>query len=279
MSSNTVLVVGASGTVGSEIVRLLNEDGFKVRTTTSKKDKAADNKVYLNLETGEGLSSAFNNVDRSFILSPSGYAEQDKILIPMINEAKKQGLKKVVLMSAFGADAGDTPLRRAEIELEKSGLTYNIIRPNWFMQNFNTFWVQGINQLNKILLPVGDAKTSFIDARDISAVAAKLLVSDEFRNQAFNLTGPESLDHHQVAKAISEVTGREITYQEIAPEELKKGLLGAGLNEPYSDFLLLILSFVKAGYNSSVNSEVKKILGREPYTFLKYAKDFRKSWV
>lgn len=280
MSSQKILVVGASGTVGSEIVRLLTKEGHSVRTTTSKKDKTDQNKVFVNLLTGEGLENAFEAIDRAFILSPAGYADQYKILSPLIQVAQKKGLKKVVLMSAMGADADPTsPLRRAEVELEKSGLPYNIIRPNWFMQNFNTFWVQGINELNKILLPAGDAKASFIDARDISAVAAKLIVNDDLKNQAFNLTGPESLDHNQVAKAISEVTNKPVTYQEIAPAELKKGLLSAGLPEDYSDFLLLILSYLKAGYNAATTSEVKKILGREPLSFLKYVQDYKNNWV
>src|SRR6185503_14578197 len=108
-------------------------------------------------------------------------ADQYKVLSPLIQEAKRQGLEKVVLMTAMGANAVETaPFRRAEIELEKSGLTYNIVRPNWFFQNFNTFWIQGILNYGKILVPGGNAKTSFIDARDISAVVAKLLTTSEF---------------------------------------------------------------------------------------------------
>jgi uncharacterized protein YbjT (DUF2867 family) len=274
-----ILIVGASGTVGSEIVLQLTEQGFSVRTTTSKKEKTHTNKVFVDLATGEGIEAAFEGIERAFIMSPGGYADQYKVLSPLIQEAKKNGLKKVVLMSAMGADADEaTPLRRSEVELEKSGVPYNVIRPNWFMQNFNTFWIQGIRQQNKILLPVGEAKTSFIDARDIAAVAAQLLVKDNFKDQAFNLTGPESLDHHQVARAISEVTGKQITYQEIAPIELKKGLLSAGLPEDYSDFLLLIMSYLKAGYNAAITGEVKKILGREPISFQKYAQDYKGNW-
>jgi uncharacterized protein YbjT (DUF2867 family) len=81
------------------------------------------------------------------------------------------------------------PLRKAERHLEASGLAYNVIRPNWFMQNFNTFWLHGIQTAGQIFLPVGQAKGSFIDARDIAAVAAVLLTSDAFDNRDFDLTG------------------------------------------------------------------------------------------
>lgn len=209
-------------------------------------------------------------------MSPAGYADQYKILSPLIVEAKRRGLKKVVLLSAFGADANDqAPLRRAEIELEKSGVSYNVIRPNWFMQNFNTFWLHGIREQGEIALPVGDAKTSFIDTRDIGAVMARLLTSDEFNNRAFNLTGPEAITHAQVAAAISEGTGKKVVFKDIAPEQLKPGLLAAGAPEDYADFLLLIMGYLKAGYNAAVTDEVKKLLGREPIGFQQYVQDQR----
>lgn len=278
--SEKFLVIGASGAVGSGVVQRLREQGHTVRTTTGKKDAAGADRVHVDLVTGEGVQEAFAGIDRAFLMSPAGYADQHAILSPLLRQAKQQGLKKVVLMSAFGADADpNSPLRRSEIELEQSGLAYNIIRPNWFMQNFNTFWLHGIQAQNTIALPVGDAKTSFIDVRDISAVAARLLATDEWNNRAFNLTGPEAIDHAQVAKAISEVSGRPIAFVDAAPADLKQGLLGAGLSEAYADFLLLIFGYLKAGYNAAATGEVKAILGREPIGFQDYARDHRGAWA
>lgn len=275
MNKNQILVVGASGTVGSELVRLLKSEGKSVRVTTSRQPKDARG-VHVNLATGEGIDAAFEGVDKAFILSPSGYGDQYKVLSPLIQAAQKHGLKKVVLMSALGANAVDTtPLRRAEIELERSGLTYNIVRPNWFMQNFNTFWVQGIKSQGKILLPVGQAKTSFIDARDISAVIAKLLSTDRFDNKEFDLTGPEDLTHDDVAREISAATGRKVVYQEIEPSVLREELLTAGLPVDYTNFLIEIIGFLKAGYNAGVRPTVEEILGRNPRTFKQYARDYK----
>jgi len=279
MKQDLILVTGASGTVGTELTRLLKAEGHKVRTTTSKTPKDA-NSVHINLATGEGLRDAFEGVDKVFLLSPPGYADQYKMLSPMIQEAKRRGVKKVVLMTAMGANASEnTPFRKAEIELEKSGLAYNIVRPNWFMQNFNTFWIQGIREQGKILLPAGKAKTSFIDAKDISAVVAKLLTTDKFDNKDFDITGPKALDHDEVAKEISAVTGKNITYQEIQPAELRKGLLAAGLPEDYTDFLLMILGFLREGYSARTTTSVKDILGREPRDFSQYARDNKQAWL
>jgi uncharacterized protein YbjT (DUF2867 family) len=274
MKQETILIVGASGTVGTELTKLLKAQGHTVRGTTSQ--TPSEGKVHLNVATGEGLKAAFEGVDRAFLLSPPGFANQHAVLSPLIQEAKRRGLKKVVLMTAMGANADEAaPLRQAEIELEKSGLAYNIIRPNWFMQNFNTFWIQGIKEQGTIFLPAGKAKTSFIDARDISAVAAKLLTDDRLKNRDFDLTGPEALDHDQAAALISKSTGKKVVYQEITPEAFKQGLVGAGLPNDYADFMVLIIGFLREGYSAGVNTNVAEILGREPGTFANYTKEFK----
>lgn len=272
------LILGASGNVGSEIANLLKNKGHEVALATSRKVEKAD-QVHLNIVTKEGLEEAFAGVDRAFLLAPPGYTNQDELINPIIDLAKKHGLKKVVFMTAMGADANpEAPMRKAEIHLENSGLPYNIIRPNWFMQNFNTFWIHGILSAQKIFLPVGKAKGSFIDSRDIAAVASELLFNDNFNNQAFNLTGSEALDHDEVASIISKVTGKTIGFEDITPEVMRENLLGAGLPADYTEFLLMILSFFKLGYSEAITTSVKDITGKEPISFAKYAEDYKNNW-
>lgn len=280
MSQNKILVIGSSGNVGSELVNILKSQGHSVRSTTSKKEKSGGDTVYLDLLTGEGVADAFAGIERAFLLCPPGVADHGRVLFPLIDLAQKNHLKKVVLMSAMGADAVESaPLRQAELRLEKSGVPYNVIRPNWFMQNFHTFWIHGILHSDKIQLPVGTAKTSFIDTRDIAAVAARLLTDDTWNNQSFNLTGSEALDHDQVARAISEIVGRRITFQDITSDEMRVGLVGAGVPADYAEFLLVILGALKAGYASPVTGEVKRFLGRDPIPFQKYVQDHRSQWL
>ncbi|MBL7546175.1 MAG: NAD(P)H-binding protein [Bdellovibrionaceae bacterium] len=274
-----ILIVGASGTVGSQLSEILKSKGQKALRATSKTTLESD-QVHLNLVNQSGLEKAFENIDRLFLLSPPGHTNQNELLAPLVDMAKKKNVKKVVLMTAMGANAVDTsPMRQAEIKLEKSGLKYNIIRPNWFMQNFNTFWIQGINNDNKIYLPVGKAKGSFIDARDIAAVAAELLVSHKFDNQDFDLTGPEPLDHDHVASLISQATGRTITFQDITPEAMRQGLLQAGLPKDYSEFLITILGFFKEGYSARTTDAVEKITGNKPRTVKQYTIDYKSAWT
>ncbi|MGE0632968.1 MAG: NmrA family NAD(P)-binding protein [Pseudobdellovibrionaceae bacterium] len=278
----SVLIVGASGTVGSNLVQILKAQGHQITATTSKEASQKQDGVWqvrVNLATGEGLKNAFDGIQRVFILSPAGYADQYAMMSPLIQEAKRRGVEKVVLMTAMGANAVDTaPMRRAEIELEKSGLNYNIIRPNWFLQNFNSFWLHGVLQ-GQLALPAGNAKTSFVDTRDVSEVVAKLLIEDKFNNQDLDLTGAESVTHEEVADMISSVTGKKVVYSDLDPAILKKTLLSFGLKEDYVDFMLLIFGFLKEGYNARLTDSVEKVLGRKPRTLREYTIDYKNSWA
>jgi uncharacterized protein YbjT (DUF2867 family) len=274
----TILVVGASGTVGSELSRQLAERGHRVLRAT--RNSPAAGQVQLDMVTRAGLSEAFDGVERAFLLAPPGHVNPHELLAPLIDAARERRLKKVVLMSAMGADASDDlPLRRAELALADSGVVWNVIRPNWFMQNFQTFWLHGIQAHDKIALPVGRAKGSFIDARDIAAVAAQLLTNRDFDNQAFDLTGPRALDHDEVAAILSRAAGRTIGFEDITPDAMLAGLLQAGVPAPYAEFLVTILGYFKAGYAERTTDAVQRVTGHAPRSIEQYAQDNRQVWV
>lgn len=277
--AKSFLIVGASGQVGSGIVRFLREGGHPVRTTTSKAPQSPD-QVQVDLLTGKGLDAAFKGVQRAFFMSPAGYPDQYQVLSPLIRRAKEAGLEKVVLMTAQGVEANDAaPFRRAEVELEKSGVAYNIIRPSWFMQNFGTYWLHDIRTHGAIRLPAGSGKNAFIDSRDIAETAAALLSGDRFANQAFTLTGPKPLDHGEVARILSAATGKAIGYQDFPAADFKKGLLAAGLPEAYTDLLVLLFGFLKEGYVANTTDAVQTILDRAPRALEAYAKDYKATWA
>lgn len=273
----TILVVGANGTVASEVARLLEHAGHTVRRGTSR--AAGAGQVHLDLANRSGIDDALVGVDSVFAFAPPGFVNQDELLAPLFAAARATGVRKIVMMSAMGANADDNaPLRKAELALEQSGVAWNVIRPNWFMQNFHTFWLHGIVTANAIQLPTGNAKGSFIDARDIAAVAASLLQRSDLDNQAFDLTGSEALDHRDVAALLSRTLGRTIRYEEVTPEVMRGGLLAAGLPADYTEFLLMILHFFKLGYAERTTDAVERITGNKPRLFETYARDFRSAY-
>ena len=275
----TTLVIGANGQIGSTLASLLAAQGQTVRRATSRAPSQPGD-VQVNLATGEGLAAALAGVDQLFLMAPPGFANQHELLIPAIDAAKAAGVRKLLLLSAMGANADESiPLRRAELHLERSGLAWNVIRPNWFMQNFHTFWLHGIQTQGQIFLPVGAAKGSFIDTRDVAAVAARLLSSDDFVNAAHDLTGSESLDHTQVAAVLSQAAGRTIGYTDSPEDAMRQALRGAGWPADHTEFLLVILGAFKAGFAERTTDAVQRITGKAPIRLAQYAQDFRASWA
>ena len=280
-----VFVYGATGQIGSLIVDELLEAGNEVLAGTRHPEKQNQKPGLKWVEVdavkpGSGLN-ALAEVDSAFLMSPPFHTDQHAVLNPWIQEAKKVGLKKVVLMTAVGVEMAppEAPFRKIELALIESGLPHNIIRPNWFMQNFNTFWVSGILAEKTIFFPGGNAKTAFIDVQDIADSAAVLLQSDEHNNKHFSLSGPESLTHTEVAKILSETTGIEIQYMDLSPEDFRSGLIGAGVPEDYSDLLVMLAGSLKEGHCAGLTDSVKTLVGRDPIRFADYAKAHKDSFL
>lgn len=279
-----IFVYGATGTVGQNLIDRLLTAGHEV-FAASRKPEAGKKQAGLTwveadaLKPGVGLD-VLEKVERAFFISPPGYTDQFSILNPWLEKAKAVKLKKFVLMTAMGVEFAppEAPFRKLELALESSGLNWNIIRPNWFMQNFHTFWVSGILKDRKIYFPGGKAKVSFIDARDIASVAASLLTGDTHNNKAFALTGGEAITHDEVAAKLSASTGLSIGYVDITPEDFKAGLLGAGLPEDYASFMVYIAGSLKEGNAAPITDSIKSITGKDPITFDQYAKDFSQAW-
>ncbi len=276
------LVVGAGGTVGSSVVQELMQRGQRVRALSSRAPRPAAGLLewaQADVVGGQGLDHAFEGVTHAFLFAPPGHANQHEILLPLIERAHSAGLHKVVLMSALGADAdARAPLRVAELALEASGLAWNTVRPNWFMQNFSHAWLPGILATGRIQLPAGQAAASFIDTRDIAAVIARLLTSQDLEGQAFNLTGSRALGFDEAAATLSRVADRRIAYEPITPDAMRQGLLAAGVDADYAAFLVLILGFLAAGYNAGTTVGVQRLLGREPIDFERYAQEHAQVW-
>ncbi|TGL51422.1 NAD-dependent epimerase/dehydratase family protein [Leptospira kemamanensis] len=279
-----VFVYGGSGLVGGQLVKELLKTGHEVWVGSRKPDTQPKEKnlhwVFADSKEPQKGIQILESVDSAFFLSPPGETNQYEILAPWIEKAKQVGLKKLVLMTAMGVEHAppEAPFRKTEILLENSGIPWNIIRPNWFMQNFHTFWIAGIKQDQKIYFPGGNANVSFIDARDIASVAAKLLTTDSHKNQAFTLTGKESINHEQVAKHLTSVSGKNIEYVDVDPQVFESSLVSAGLTKDYAAFLVMIAGALKEGFAAPILGTVNEITGKEPISFQKYAEDHANSW-
>jgi uncharacterized protein YbjT (DUF2867 family) len=272
--SHKILVLGATGNVGQPLVQALLRKGEQVKAASrTGKPVAGAEAVVFDYARPETFPAAFAGVDRAYVMLPAGYVNQKELLLPVIRAAAERGVK-VVFQSAFGVDADDSiPYRQVEIALEKSGTPYVILRPNWFSDNFHTFWKAGIEH-GQIALPAADGKTSFIDVRDIAESAAAVLTTDRFDGQAFNLTGPEAIGYAQAAQLLSEVIGRSVAYTPIDDQAFIKMLTGAGVSADYAGFLALLFYPVREGWTAAVTDHVQILTGKAPRSLEIYARDY-----
>lgn len=271
--TQTVLVLGATGTVGRRLVAALQARGAAVKAASrSGKPVEGAPGVVFDFADPATWGPAFSGVTAVYVLAPTGTLDVTGTLLPVIAAAAERGVK-VVLQSVLGVDADDSiPYRQVELALEKSGTPYVILRPNWFTDNFLTFWKPGIDH-GRIALPAGDGKSSFIDVRDIAAAAAVALTETKFDGQAFNLTGPEALGYAEAAAILSAATGRTIAYEAIDDDAFVALLAGAGVPEDYARFLALIFFPVRQGWTAGVTDAVATLTGAPPRSVAAWAQD------
>ena len=257
-----ILVIGATGNVGRPLVKALLARGEVVKAA-SRNGKPVDGAEGVVFDVADPMTfpHAFEDVDRAFVMLPSGYTEAKALLLPIIEAAATRGVK-VVLQSVLGVDADDSiPYRQAEIALETSGVRWVVLRPNWFTDNFVNYWKPGIDAAGVIAVPAADGKTSFIDARDIADSAAAALTTDRFDGKAFNLTGPEALGYAEAAALISEAIGKPVAYQAVDDDTFVGILVGAGVPEVYARFLASIFYPVREGWTAVVTDDVRTLTG------------------
>ncbi len=268
-----VLVLGASGNVGRPLVEALLAKGEQVKAASrSGKSFGAAEGVVFDYTDPSTFESAFVGVDRAYVMLAGGYVESKALLIPVIEAAAARNVK-VVFQSVLGVDADDSiPYRQVEIALENSGAPYVILRPNWFSDNFHTYWKAGIDQ-GVIAVPAAEGKSSFIDVRDIAESAAAVLTTDKFDNQAFNLTGPEAFSYAEAAAKISAALGKPVQYQAMEDGAFCDMLKGVGVPADYAEFLTSIFYPVREGWTAGVSDAVKVLTGKPARSLDTYIKD------
>ncbi|NML27466.1 SDR family oxidoreductase [Zoogloea dura] len=268
-----ILVLGATGNVGQPLVQALLSKGEQVKAASrTGKPIAGAEGVIFDYARPDTFSAAFEGVDRAYVMLPTGYVNQKELLLPVIQAAAQRHVK-VVFQSAFGAEVDDsTPYRQVEIALQNSGTPYVILRPNWFSDNFHTFWRAGIKH-GQITLPAADGKSSFIDVRDIADCAAAALTTERFDGEAFNLTGPEAISYGQAAQLLSEAIDKPVVYTPIDDKAFIGMLISSGVSNDYARFMAAIFYTVREGWAEAVTDHVQILTGKAPRSLGTYARD------
>lgn len=281
-----ILVTGATGKVGRELVKRLLARGVEVKAGTRSPELAVDlfgpgaEVVELDYDVTATWDAAVQWADRVFLVPPPFDPSGDEALVPFLDWAVQSGARHVVLLSAMGIEARERlALRRIEQRLERTGVEWTLLRPNIFMQNFaRGFVARAIRDEGLFRLPVNDAPVSFVDGRDVAAVAARVLEDDAHFGTALTLTGPEALDHHQVAAIIAEETGREIRYEPISEDRMRESLATEGWPAGQADTFAGLMAAIREGRRSDVTDDVQRVTGRAPTPFRDFAHEHAGTW-
>lgn len=283
--SQKILVIGATGSIGLEVAKRLLEKKIPVKIAVRNPAKAEtlklDDTEVVHFEYGkpETFSNAFNSVSKILLVSPPSFLNLEKEVINAINVAKEKGIELIVNISAMGVENdGEDPMRKIEKHIESSGMSYVILRPNCYMQNFTNLFRDFIKNHNEISAPAEDSKSSFVDLRDVADVAVKVLLDDSFKNKIYTLTGPQALNLHVIAFLFSEELKRDINYSKITEDFFKKTLLSSGWPQITIEGTLELCNYIKGNSNSKITEDIKKILNREPINFKQFIKDNIEVW-
>lgn len=280
----TVVVTGATGNVGGALADLLRDKpGFQVRAGSRDpgKMKASGNvqTVRTVFEEPDTFDEALAGADSLFLIAPPMDPQSHVKLPPVIDKARRAGLTHIVFNSSFGMEhVEQSPLRKVEHHLMNSGVNWTILRPNFFMENFiSGFALERIRQQGGIFLAAGDGKTSFISTKDVANVA-RVALEEKHYGREHSLTGPEALDHGEIARSISEVSGRPVAYHPLTEEQMLQGAAKAGMPEHGVQYLAVLYKAIRDGQMSPVNDEFARITGTKPVVWGQFARENAPLW-
>jgi uncharacterized protein YbjT (DUF2867 family) len=274
-----ILVTGATGTVGREVVQQLVAAGQKVRAMTRDPSKARfDSKVEVvagDFEDPKSLDKAAAGVASVFSL-PSG----PKIGVHegnLATAAKKAGVRSIVKLSVQGAGGqARSPIaawhEAGEKAIQDSGLAWTFVRPGGFMSNARQ-WAATIKSMGKVFSPYGDGRSVPIHPKDIAAVSVAALTSSSHDGKAYPLTGGESLTMAEQVKTLAEAVGKPIEYVAISDEQAREGMVKAGMPPFLIDALLPMAAFIRSGKAGEVLPTVQQVLGRKPLTWAEWCQE------
>ncbi len=279
-----ILVIGATGPVGSELVRLLSQSGASVRAMTRDPSRAEKlllpgvELVQADLGRPASLKPAFKGVERVFLASPGGpevVAQQNEA----VKQAKKAKVGLLVKLSAMGVSA-DSPSQifrwhaQNEAKLAKSGLPHVILRGNFFMQN-TLGHAATIREQGAFYAPLGEGRASQVDTRDIAAAAAAVLLGDGHAGSEYELTGPESITAARLAEVLSEELGREIRYIMVTAEAATASMIRAGAPEWLARDIPRLMAYWSDSLNDRVTDDLERLTGNPPGDFRQFVRDHR----
>jgi uncharacterized protein YbjT (DUF2867 family) len=277
-----ILIVGATGLVGSATLRQLTARGVPVRALVRSAEKASTlagpgvETVIGDLEQPASLDAALDGVTRALLISPL-HPLQGEWQGNVVEAARRAGAVHIIKLSGLGT-APDSPLRsgrwhaQTERHIADAGLPWTYLHPPFFMQNLlrsaAAIAAQGV-----LVASMQAGQVAMVDARDVAAVAVAALTSDGHVDKTYTITGPEALSFQEVAQKLAAATGRSVTYQDVPLAAMRREMVAAGLPAWLIEVRMEFATALRDGYAAAVTDTMQVVTGQSARTFDAFARE------
>ncbi len=264
-SSELVLVLGATGKTGRRIVSSLENLGVPVRLGSRSASPSFDwNNSATWDESLEGVTKIYINYAPDLAMPGATDAISE-----LVRRARAAEVKHLVLLSGRGEEEAQA----CEAIIQNSGIDWTIVRASWFNQNFSEGAFVDMVQAGQITLPDVSTPEPFVDVDDIAEVAVVALTQPGHAGELYEVTGPRMLTLADIAKELSNATGRTIRYTPVPHDAFVRSVADSGAPQDVLWMLDYLFATVLDGRNAYTTDGVQRALGREPKDFADYAKD------
>jgi uncharacterized protein YbjT (DUF2867 family) len=284
-NSSPLLFLGAPGLIGNQVIPTLIAAGFFVQAGSRRGlSVGGASGVTVDMRDPESLTRKMKGA-ATVALVISDVIDMESLGLNAIAAARSAGVRRLLWFSSFGAKPENQARfsRRHPVideAVRTSGIPYTILRPNFFMQDFAAFYGDTIRSTGTIFLPLGDARVSHVDLRDLADAALASLTNDQHLGKTYDLSGPEALHTSEVAEQIGAAIGRTIQYQPIPVAAMEASLRDAGMDPWFAQGLSELYGWIRdSGLGSEVTDAAKRLLGRKAIPFRQFAANGRSAWL
>ena len=275
-TSSVALILGGSGRTGSLVARHLARHGIPARTASRH-----GSEVFFDWDDPATYTDALAGTDRVYLVTPALRVRYAGQVTGFLDQAEAAGTRHVTFLSTYNGDRAPREIDIAAVEgdlASREAFTCSILRPAWVMQNFTDDHLPVIN--GTLTVPSGGGSEAFVDAADIAAVAAEILLNPgAHAGASYSLTGPQALTFGDVTAIIAAVSGRPVAYKDIDQEAWISGAIAAGVPADYAVMLRWLSGAIIGGDGSRPTGDIETVTGRRSASFESFARCNAAAWT